>query len=549
MTIDAISGYSSYIMSEKYYVTTPIYYINDKPHIGSTYTTVAADILARAHRLRGDKTFFLTGTDENSQKSVEAAEKSGKELDVYLDEMATIWENTWKELGLSFDDFIRTSEERHHKAVEKFWKAVEASGDIYKDKYERHYCVGCEDFKTDSEVNEDGKCPLHPTKDLELVQEENYFFKASAYKDDILQLFHNQQNFVQPTKRLNEVRSYVKDGFADFSISRESKKVSCGIPVPGDDSQRIYVWFDALINYMSAVGYGTDDELFKKWWPANLHLVGKDIIKFHCALWQAMIMSAAKNDPLLQNEDGTPKLPEQIFAHGFFTIEGQKMSKSLGNVIDPLELAAEYPFDVIRYFFFREISFGNDGNFDRARIAERYQSDLANTLGNLVNRAINMSRKYFDNKVPTLDVRHLTLDIEDTSWGGQEAVQTLWQQVDEYYATGRIDLALEAIWNGENASLILANRLVEETQPFKLIKDDPEKTALVLYTLLEFLRNVAWMIEPVMPEVSKQIIYSVGQDPKSELSQNNFANLKKWGSLEPSSDLPEPKILFPRLGE
>ncbi len=535
-------------MNEKYYVTTPIYYINDKPHIGSTYTTVAADILARSHRLKGDKTFFLTGTDENSQKSVEASEKSGKELNVYLDEMAGIWENTWKKLGISFDDFIRTSEERHHKAVARFWQAVEKSGDIYKDTYERHYCVGCEDFKTDSELNEDDRCPLHPNKDLELVQEENWFFKASNYKDGILQLFHNNQNFVQPPKRLNEIRSYVKDGFADFSISREAKKVSCGIPVPSDDTQRIYVWFDALINYLSAIGYGTDDELFKKWWPADLHLVGKDIIKFHCALWPAMLMSAAKNDPLLQNQDGSPKLPKQIFAHGFFTIEGQKMSKSLGNVIDPLELAVEYPFDVIRYFFFREIGFGNDGDFNRLRIAERYQSDLANTLGNLLNRAINMSRKYFDGKVPSCDASVKTWDVGHATWD-VEMVETLWQQVDEYYSSARIDLALEAIWNGENASLILANRLVEETQPFKLIKEDPEKTALVLYTLLEFLRNVAWMIEPVMPEIAKQIIVSLGQDPKSELSQHNFTQLKTWGGLKPGSDLPEPKILFPRLGE
>ena len=535
-------------MDKKFYVTTPIYYINDKPHIGSTYTTVAADILARAHRLRGDGTYFLTGTDENSQKSVEAAEKSDQDLQSYLDNMAKIWENTWKDLGLSFDDFIRTTEARHHKAVERFWQAVEASGDIYKDTYERHYCVGCEDFKTDSELNEDDRCPLHPTKDLELVQEENYFFKASAYKDAILQLFHKQKDFVQPPKRLNEIRSYVKTAFADFSISREAKKVSAGISVPGDDSQRIYVWFDALINYMSAVGYGTDEELFKKWWPANLHLVGKDIIKFHCALWPAMIMSAAKNDTLLQNEDGTPKLPEQIFAHGFFTIEGQKMSKSLGNVIDPLELAKEYPFDVIRYFFFREIQFGSDGDFNRSRIAERYQADLANTLGNLLNRAINMSRKYFDNKVPTCDTSVTTWDVRRATWD-VESLTTLWQQVEKYYDSARVDLALEAIWNGENASLILANRLVEETQPFKLIKEDPEKTALVLYTLLEFLRNVAWMIEPVMPEVSKQIIFSLGQDPKSELSQKNYSQLKAWGGLKPGSDLPKPKILFPRLNE
>ncbi|MFZ6015108.1 MAG: methionine--tRNA ligase [Patescibacteria group bacterium] len=536
-------------MNEKFYVTTPIYYVNDKPHIGSTYTTVAADILARTHRLKGDNTFFLTGTDENSQKSVEAAEKAGRDLQTYLDSMAAIWENTWKELGLSFDDFIRTTEERHHKAVERFWRAVEKSGDIYKDTYERHYCVGCEDFKTDSELNDDGRCPLHPTKNLELIKEENYFFKASAYKDELLKLFHERPEFIQPPKRLNEVRSYVKNAYADFSISREAKNLSCGIPVPGDEGQRIYVWFDALINYMSAVGYGADDELFQKWWPANLHLVGKDIIKFHCALWPAMIMSAAKNDPLLRNEDGTPKLPGQIFAHGFFTIEGQKMSKSLGNVIDPLELAEQFPFDVIRYFFFREIPFGNDGDFNRARIAERYQSDLANNLGNLVNRAVNMSRKYFDNKVPVIKNSDSRFQIPDSSWEGVESVTTLWQQVEQYYSASRIDLALEAVWNGENASLTLANRLVEETQPFKLIKENPEKTALVLYTILEFCRNVAWMIEPVMPNIASEIIKQLGQDPKTERSQKNYSMLKNWGGLEPGSDLPEPKILFPRLGE
>lgn len=534
-------------MTNKFYVTTPIYYVNDKPHIGSTYTTVVADALARANRLRGVPTMFLTGTDENSQKNLEAAQKAGAaDLSTYLDEMAGIWQKTWKELGISFDDFIRTTEERHRKAVDRFWRAVAKTGDIYKNAYERMYCVGCEEFKTQFEIK-DGHCPLHPNKELQLVKEENYFFKASAYKDELLKLYHNNQDFVQPVSRLNEVRSYVKDAFEDFSISREAKHLSCGIPVPDDDSQRIYVWFDALINYMSAVGYGTDDKLFKKWWPASLHLVGKDIIKFHCALWPTMIMSAAKSDQLLQNDDGTPKLPEKIFAHGFFTIDGQKISKSLGNAIDPLDLIKEYPFDAIRYFLLREIPFGEDGDFSKTRLAERYNTDLGNTLGNLVNRAISMSRKYFDGKVPDVKIKETSSALPETSWAGSEGMDTLWQSVDQYIEAARLDLALETIWTGENCSLISANKYVEETKPFKLAKDDLDKAGIVLYTLLEACRHYAWMLEPTMPNISEEIIRQLGQDPKTE-RKKGIKTLKSWGGLEPGSELPEPKILFPKLG-
>ncbi|MFA6099694.1 MAG: methionine--tRNA ligase [Patescibacteria group bacterium] len=539
-------------MTNKFYVTTPIYYVNDKPHIGSAYTTVVADALARANRLRGVPTMFLTGTDENSQKNVEAAQKAGaagkilSEADFrsYLDEMATIWQRTWKELGISFDDFIRTTEERHRKAVDRFWRAVSKSGDIYKDSYESLYCVGCEEFKTPFAIK-DSHCPLHPNQELQLVKEENYFFRASAYKDELLKLYHDHPEFIQPVSRMNEVRSYVKDAFEDFSISREAKHLSCGIPVPDDDSQRIYVWFDALINYLSAVGYGTDDKLFKKWWPATLHLVGKDIIKFHCALWPTMIMSAAKSDPLLQNEDGSPMLPERIFAHGFFTIDGQKISKSLDNAVDPLDLAKEYPFDAVRYFLLREIPFGEDGDFSKTRLAERYNTDLGNTLGNLVNRAISMSRKYFNNQVPNTNVQNTMTALPETSWAGSEGMDTLWQSVDQYIEATRLDLALETIWTGENCSLISANKYVEETKPFKLAKDNLEQAGIVLYTLLEACRQYAWMIEPIMPNIAEEIIRQLGQDPKKERKQG-IKVLKTWGGLKPGSELPEPKILFPR---
>lgn len=530
-------------MSERFYVTTPIYYINDRPHLGSAYTTVAADALARFHRLHGERTMFVTGTDENSQKNVEAA--GDRDITVYLDEMARIWEKTWKQLGISFDVFIRTTEANHHVAVERFWKAVDASGDLYKQAYARSYCVGCEDFKTDSELS-DGHCPLHPNKPLERIEEENYFFRATAYKDDLLKLYHQQSDFIQPVSRLNEVRSYVKRAFADFSVSREAKAGACGIPVPGDASQQIYVWFDALINYLSAIGYGWDDKLFLKWWPADLHLVGKDIIKFHCALWPAMLMSAAKSDPLLAESDGSAKLPRRVFAHGFFTVDGQKMSKSLGNAVDPIELAKAYPFDAIRYFFFREIPFGADGDFSQDRLAQRYQGDLGNTLGNLLHRTVSMSRKYFEEGVPMVDSADCASAWAETGWKGTDALEGLWQSVEQYMQAARPDLALEAIWNDSQWSLAAANRFIEETKPFKLFKEDPEQVANVLYILLESLRQFAWMLDAIMPETSVKMLTVLGQDEKQE-RQNGLKKLRMWGGLQPGSSLPEPLALFPRL--
>ncbi|MBI5654756.1 methionine--tRNA ligase [Candidatus Uhrbacteria bacterium] len=530
----------------KFYITTPIYYVNDKPHVGSAYTTIAADALARAHRLRQIPTYFLTGTDENSQKNLEAAAKAGvDDLQAYLDSMAEVWKRTWRELGISFDDFIRTTEERHHRGVERFWRAVEKSGDINKATYEREYCVGCEEFKTPTDLL-DGKCPLHPNRPLEKVSEENYFFRASNYKQQLLDLYRDKPEFVQPQSRQNEIRSYVESAFDDLSISRESKKLSCGIPVPGDDSQRIYVWFDALINYMTAVGYGTDDEMFRKWWPASLHLVGKDIIKFHCALWPAMIMSAAKSDGLLQAEDGSALLPERVYAHGFFTIDGQKISKSLGNAVDPLDLAKKYPFDAVRYFLLREIPFGEDGDFSTKRLEERYASDLGNRLGNLVNRVIAMSAKYFDGKVPQTDVEAAGEGMDDTVWDGAEGLAGLWSEAEKHIEAARLDLLLDQVWNSDGASLTAANKLVEQTQPFKLFKEDPEKTAIVLYALLEACRQYAWMVEPIMPNVANGIIRQLGQDPDVEKAKG-IEELKKWGGLVPGTELHPGEVLFPRL--
>lgn len=535
----------------KYYLTTPIYYVNDKPHIGHTYTTVAADALARFHRLLGDDVRLVTGTDENSQKNVQAMEKAGEsDIQGYLDRMSGAWKKTWEDLGITVDDFIRTTDERHLAGVERFWKAVEESGDLEKRTYEGLYCIGCEGFKTESEVM-NGRCILHPNTDLQTLSEENWFFKLTNYREALLAYIDANPEFVQPESRRNEIRSYIDKFMTDVSVSREVKKVSIGIPVPGDDSQRIYVWFDALLNYMTAIGYGTDEKMFKKYWPVDLQLVGKDIIKFHCALWPAMIMSAAKNDKALQNKDGSAKLPKQVFAHGFFTIDGQKISKSLGNAVDPRDLVPTYGFDAIRYYLLREISFGEDGDFSHERLKDRYTSDLGNTFGNLVNRVVAMSKKYFDAGIPKTEIDRAALPVsEQSAWDGKEGLDRIRSAVEGAFAINRPDLALDVIWNGigegRRSGIFQANKLVEETQPFKLVKENPEAVAEILYALLEACRWYAWLVNPVMPEVSSKIFTQLGLDAEQELNKE-WAQGLQWGGLKTGAALGEPVPLFPRL--
>ncbi len=534
----------------KFYLTTPIYYVNDKPHIGHAYTTIVADALARYHRLRNEDVFLVTGTDENSQKNIQAMEKAGeKDLTHYLDEMAGIWKTTWKDLGITFDDFIRTTEERHERAVVRFWKAVEQSGDIELREYEGWYCGGCEAFKAESDIVQ-GVCPLHPNRALEKLKERNYFFKLSNYRDQLLALYDQGSTFVMPETRRHEIRNYVDEHMADLSISREAKKVSVGIPVPGDDTQRIYVWFDALINYLSVIGYGTDDALFSKWWPANLHLVGKDIIKFHCALWPAMLMSAAKHDPLLCDEAKKPLLPAQVYAHGFFTIDGQKISKSLGNAIDPRSIQTTYGEDTLRYYLLREITFGEDGDFSFERLKKRYETDLGNTLGNLVNRVIAMSKKYFDGKAPDINPELASKPVHEGLWHGGAGLDELRQKVEASYALSRCDKVLEVIWDagGESggSGLLQANKYIEETQPFKLIKTDPDAVARILYSLLESCRWYAWLVAPVLPKIADLIWQQLGLSSEKEKAKG-WKEALRWGGIAPGSNLGEPKPLFPRI--
>lgn len=486
---------------EKYYITTPIYYINDKPHIGHAYTTIAADVLANYNRLKGRDVYFLTGTDENSQKNIEAAKKfykkenlSKEETRKYLDEMAATWRVVWEKLKISNTDFVRTTESRHIEAVQKFFKLVWDKGDIYKGFYEGYYCEACEEFKSEKDLVL-GKCPIHKTA-VKKIKEENYFFRLSKYRDKLLDEISKNPEFIMPASRRNEVVSYIRDFMEDVSITRESIKWGIAVPeVPNSKSQIpnkntegqvLYVWFDALINYLSAIGFGSDEKKFKKYWPADLHLVGKDIIKFHCALWPAMLMSA-----------GLP-LPKQVFAHGFFTINGEKMSKSLGNVVDPVEVAKKYGHDALRYYLLREIPFGEDGDFSFERFEERYNADLANGLGNLVSRVFTLAEKHLD-KLPKED---------------KKIFSDFWKNYDKAVAELKLHTALGLIWE----EISKCDIIVDKEKPWELAKTDKEKLAKVLNDLLKRIQQIALALRPFMPETAEKILkcFETGKPQKPE---------------------------------
>ncbi|MDP3985445.1 MAG: methionine--tRNA ligase [bacterium] len=506
-------------LMDKFYLTTPIYYVNDVPHIGHAYTTIVADALARYFRMRKADVCFITGTDENSQKNVDAALKAGEtNIQAYVDRMSAVWQETFDELGITNTDFIRTTEERHKIGVKKFWNRVWEAGDIYLGTYQGWYCVGCEAFKTETELIE-GNCPLHK-KPPQKIEEKNYFFRLTKYRDALLAHIDTHPDFVQPESRRNEIRSYIANFMEDISISRQG--MEWGIPVPemsnvnGQMSnvghQAIYVWFDALINYLTAVGYGTDDKKFDRYWPADVHLVGKDIIKFHCAVWPAMLMAA-----------GIP-LPRKVFAHGFFTVEGTKMSKSLGNVVDPRKIAQEYDLDTLRYYLMRDIPFGEDGDFSMTRLQSRYDSELANELGNLVHRVLSMTEKYFDGVVPAKTDGHLNAwTLYDAAWEElkpHDAIAAAWTVIRE------------------------ANRFVELEAPWKLAKIDPERLGKVMYTLLETLRHVAWMLLPILPDTSQRMFAALGI--ADEIQETTYEDAKKWGGLKAGTKILKGEPLFPK---
>lgn len=461
-------------MSNKFYITTTLPYVNAKPHIGFALEIVQADMIARYRRSLGDEVIFNTGTDEHGQKIYEKAIAEGKEPQAYTDEYAAQFDDLKRALNLSYDHFIRTTDPNHKAAAQEFWKRCMANGDIYKKQYQVKYCVGCELEKTDSElVNE--KCPIHPNLDLQFIDEENYFFRFSKYQQPLLDLYTSRPDFVMPDFRLHEIKNFVEGGLNDFSISRLKEKMPWGVAVPDDDSQVMYVWFDALVNYISTLGWPDVSREFS-FWP-GVQVAGKDNLRQQSAMWQAMLLSA-KIEP-----------SRQIFIHGFITANGQKMSKSLGNVVDPFAEVAEYGTDAIRYYLLREIPPGDDGDFSRPRLEERF-SELANRLGNLVGRVAAMTQKYFAGDVGSFDVDYTAVEKE------------LEVHMNNYNFKAYIDRVFSVVDD--------ANELIDKKAPFKLIKEDEAAAKAVLAEASEMIRFVARSLACVIPNTSTEILRRYG---------------------------------------
>jgi len=476
-------------MKKKFYLTTPIYYVNDKPHIGHAYTTIAADVLARYYRQKGEDVFFLTGTDEHGEKVAQAAKEAGKSPQEFTDQVVEQFKKAWQKLNISQDDFIRTTEERHKKGVEKFLLKLKESGKIYQDEYKALYCSGCEDFVFKKDLV-DGKCPNH-NKEPELVSETNYFFKLKDFLPQVKELIEKDKIAIEPKERKKEVLSLIDQDLGNLSISRQ--KVEWGIDLPFDKKQKTYVWVEALQNYITAIGYGDNEKEFNQWWPADLHLIAKDIVKFHAIYWPAMLLAAGL------------ELPKKIFVHGFFTINGQKMSKTLGNVIDPVYLAEKYGADAVRYFLLREISFGQDGDFSIKRLEERYNSDLANGLGNLVSRVLTLSEKV-----------GITKEAKQSHAGEWRALEIYRKSTQKNYHKAveeiRLNDALAHVWNLIGA----CDKHIEDNKPWELIKDNPAKAKSLLSELLIALKEIANLLKPFMPETTEEILKQIKQNKKTE---------------------------------
>lgn len=458
-------------MANQFYITTPIYYVNDKPHIGHAYTTIAADVLARYYRQKGDEVFYLTGTDEHGDKIAESAAKNNMDVEKFVDQNAAEFQKTFANLKISNDIFMRTTLREHNESVQIFMKKLHEAGALYQGEYEGLYCRGCEDFYTEKELV-DGLCPVHKVKP-ELVKEKNWFFKLEEYLPKVEHMIEWGEMTVEPEHRKNEVLGLFKQGLKDFSVTRE--RVKWGLDFPIDNSQKIYVWVEALQNYISAIGYGRDEEQFNKWWPANIHLMAKDIIKFHAIYWPAMLIAAGE------------KPPRKIFAHGFFSLNGQKMSKSLGNVIDPNAMVEEYGVDATRYLLISQFPFGQDGDIKESLFKEKYNADLANNLGNLISRVFNMIEQYCDGRIPKQLPSPIYLEM-----------------IGEKIEQLEFDEALKNIWQ----AIAKANQMIDENEPWKMAKDESKKEELneLLSKLASFLSDLVPLLSPFMPDTAASIV-------------------------------------------
>ncbi len=508
----------------KYYLTTPIYYVNDVPHIGHAYTTVAADVLARWRRLRGDEVFFLTGTDEHGAKICQAAEKNGRSPRAFCDGIVQSFRDAWSAMRITNDRFIRTTDPRHEKAVQVFLQKLYDNGMIYKSKYEGTYCVQCEKFLSEDDLNEDGCCPDHRTKPVHHA-EENYFFKLSAYRDTLIDMLSDEKNprhiAVLPAERRNEILGKLRTGLEDISISRAA--LAWGIPLPFDASQTVYVWVDALLNYISAIGYEDNPAEFSRYWPCELHLMAKDILWFHSVIWPAMLLAAEL------------PVPKKLFAHGFFTINGQKMSKTIGNVILPDQIVGKFGTDASRYLTLALFPFGVDGDISWAGMTERYNTDLANNLGNLVSRTLAMVDKYFGGTLPS---RTGTAPFSVT--GTLAAIPPLYDSLEFSRIIETIQKAVDS-----------ANRHIEEKAPWKMAKAQDPALADVLYDLAESIGLLSFYLLPFLPETCEGIWGRIGgTGPLTDAASRYLAS----GDLSSVSGFPRAGAktakganLFPRI--
>lgn len=512
---------------KSFYLTTPIYYVNDAPHIGTAYTTVAGDVLTRWHRQRGESVWFLTGTDEHGQKVLSAAESNGIAPQEWCDKLVTdSWIPVWKSLNIANDDFIRTTEPRHMERVQRFLSGLKDQGHIYSGKYEGPYCIGCEEFKLPGDLLEGNLCPTH-SKPCEILSEENWFFKLSAFVPQLIEHYEKNPEACEPASARNEVLSFLRDDVQDLSISRST--FDWGIPVPWDTKQVIYVWFDALLNYATAVGLNDDPasaggKKFAQTWPADVHLVGKDILRFHAVIWPAMLMAA-----------GIP-VPKKVFAHGWLLVGGEKMSKSKANKIAPSEITDHFGVDAFRYYFLRAIPFGADGSFSWEDMTARYTSELANDFGNLASRSAAMIEKYCGGKVPAI------AQDESLSMALTETVT-------------KCDTAMVALdfQGGINAAMEFCKRVngyVTEKEPWILAKDPANQKVLeeVLYNTAESLRALAVLLHPVMPATTEILWESLGAKAAlGEIRKQLISGVAQWGQLPPGATVTKTPVLFPRL--
>ena len=518
----------------KFALTTPLYYVNDIPHVGSAYTTIAADVTARFKRLQGNYVLFVTGTDEHGQKIQRTAEAKGLAPQEHCDRIVASFHDLWEKLNIQYDRFSRTTSPRHQAIVEEFLQRVWDKGDIYLDRKQGWYCVGCEEFKEKRELLEGGYCPIHTNKQAEWRDEENYFFRLSKYQQQLEDLYTQRPDFIQPESRRNEVVNFVKQGLKDLSISRVN--VEWGFPFPGDQEHTIYVWFEAPLAYITALlepeQEPTLENALSQWWPINLHSIGKDILRFHAVYWPAMLFSA-----------GLP-LPEKVFAHGFLTKDGQKMGKSLGNTLDPFALIGRYGSDAVRYYFVKEIEFGRDGDFNEIRFINVLNADLANDLGNLLNRTLGMVKKYCQGSLPKIMGEDIAAENPLKVIGLE-----LGDRAGAAYESLRFDRACEEIFNLIRAS----NKFIDDSAPWSLYKQGKQTDVeQILYAVLESIRLSAYLLSPIIPnlstEIYQQLGFSLDFNNKTALNQVTVFNQhSRWGNLPANQNLTKPRPIFTRL--